>query len=114
MCSPPDGVRAVFIQAIVLLRGKIRCFGGEDSMIINKGWTIFSYDQPSKKYEMKFFQADGSLTDATVRTIHKMPLKSTCPGMRVIHVLTSEEMNRKGLNRDFQVTMAKAGTRFLK
>ena len=42
-----------------------------DSVIINNGLAIISYNQPTKKYEMKFFQADGSLTDATVRIIHK-------------------------------------------
>jgi hypothetical protein len=83
-------------------------------VIINNGLAIISYDQTSKKYEMKFFQADGSLTDATVRIIHKMPLKSTCPGKRVIHVLSSKQMNRNALNRDFQVAMANAGSRFLK
>jgi hypothetical protein len=40
-------------------------------VIINNGLAIISYNQPSKKYEMKFFQADGSLADATVRIIHK-------------------------------------------
>jgi hypothetical protein len=42
-----------------------------DSVIINNGLAIISYNRPSKKYEMKFFQSDGSLADATVRIIHK-------------------------------------------
>ena len=42
-----------------------------DSVIINNGLAIISYDLLSKKYEMKFFQSDGSAANATVRITDK-------------------------------------------
>jgi hypothetical protein len=38
-----------------------------DSVIINNGLAIISYDFPAKSYKMKFFQSDGSLAEADVK-----------------------------------------------
>lgn len=37
-----------------------------DSIAINNGLAIVSYDLPGKKYKMIFFQADGSFTEGEV------------------------------------------------
>ncbi|HKO81821.1 MAG TPA: hypothetical protein VJU78_15555, partial [Chitinophagaceae bacterium] len=37
-----------------------------DSVIINNGLAIISYDLPTKKYKMIFFQSDGSVAKADV------------------------------------------------
>jgi hypothetical protein len=42
-----------------------------DSVIINNGLAIISYDIPAKAYKMKFFQSDGSLAEADVRLINE-------------------------------------------
>ena len=42
-----------------------------DSIIVNNGLAIISYDLPTKKYKMIFFQLDGSVAEADVRITHE-------------------------------------------